>query len=121
VWVADPYDLKSAEESLLKAIDKTVNENKTTLVIFRRECALQVVRRLTREGKVITHYVVDTGRCVGCRLCVQLGCPAIGWDKNAKKAFIDPTLCVSCTLCAQVCPVKAIKPSTEEVVGVKGV
>jgi indolepyruvate ferredoxin oxidoreductase alpha subunit len=121
VWVVDPYDLKSAEESLLKAIDKTVNENKTTLVIFRRECALQVVRRLTREGKVITHYVVDVNKCVGCRLCVQLGCPAIGWDKNAKKAFIDPTLCVSCTLCAQICPVKAIKPSTEKVVGVKEV
>ncbi len=121
VWVVDPYDLKNAEESLLKAIDKTVNENKTTLVIFRRECALQVVRRLTREGKVITHYLVDVSKCVGCRLCVQLGCPAIGWDKNAKKAFIDPTLCVSCSLCAQICPVKAIKPSTEKVVGVKEV
>ncbi|MEO3993965.1 MAG: thiamine pyrophosphate-dependent enzyme [Desulfurococcaceae archaeon TW002] len=121
VWVVDPYNLKNAEEALLEAIDKTVNENKTTLVIFRRECALQVVRRLTREGKMITSYFVDTAKCVGCRLCVQLGCPAIGWDKNSRKAFIDPTLCVSCSLCAQVCPVKAIKPSTEEVVSVKEV
>ncbi len=121
VWVTDPYDLKKAEEVLIGAMEKTVNENKTTLVIFKRECALQVVRRLTREGKIITHYLVDTDKCVGCRLCVQLGCPAVGWDKNSKKAFIDPTLCVSCSLCAQVCPVKAIKPSTERVVGVKEV
>ncbi|MEM1603171.1 MAG: thiamine pyrophosphate-dependent enzyme [Zestosphaera sp.] len=121
VWVVDPYDIKSAEEALLKAMDKTINESKTTLVVFRRECALQVVRRLTREGKVITHYLVDVSKCVGCRLCVQLGCPAIGWDESSRKAFIDSTLCVSCSLCAQVCPVKAIKPSTEKVVGVKEV
>ncbi len=112
IWTVDPYDIKSTQEAIEKALEKTVEENVTTLVVARRECALQVVRRLTRKGEPMAHYWVDQEKCIGCQLCVQLGCPAVGWDKKTKKAFIDPVLCVGCTLCAQVCPVNAIFPKT---------
>lgn len=113
VWVVDPYNVKEVEKAILEAIETSVEKGVPTLVVARRECILQVVRRLTREGKELATYVVDEGRCVGCRLCVQLGCPAVGWDRERGKAFIDPVLCVACGLCAQVCPVNAIVPSVK--------
>ena len=51
---------------------------------------------------------VDAVKCVGCRTCLSTGCPALSFDKAAKKAVIDPIQCVGCTVCAQACPVKAI-------------
>jgi indolepyruvate ferredoxin oxidoreductase alpha subunit len=62
-------------------------------------------------------------KCVGCKACIGLGCPAISWIKfedmpsqtvkrNAKKqkgvSFIDSELCTGCTLCEQVCKVGAV-------------
>lgn len=85
-----------------------------TLVVARRECALQVVRRLLRSGGLPEIYYVDEDKCVGCTLCVQLGCPAVGFDKERKKAWIDPVLCIGCGMCAQTCPVDAIHVKPKE-------
>ena len=41
-------------------------------------------------------------------MCIKTGCPALRFDKAAKKASIDATQCVGCKVCLQVCPVKAI-------------
>jgi indolepyruvate ferredoxin oxidoreductase alpha subunit len=62
-------------------------------------------------------YEVETGTCIACGTCFELGCPAIKHSKavNEKtgrtKAEIDPVLCVGCDMCAQVCPVEAIHPA----------
>ncbi len=112
VWTVDPYDVKATQEAIIKALETSVERNVTTLVVARRECALQVVRRLTKQGQQLASYTVDHEKCIGCQLCVQLGCPAVGWDKEKKKAFIDQVLCTGCSLCAQVCPVGAIHPKT---------
>jgi indolepyruvate ferredoxin oxidoreductase alpha subunit len=112
VWTVDPYNIKETEETIKKAIETTIDKNVPTLVVARRECALQVTRRLSREGKLITYYVVNEDKCIGCTLCVQLGCPAVGFNKEKKKAWIDSVLCVGCSMCAQVCPVNAILPKS---------
>ncbi len=111
VRVVDPYNLKETEEAIMKALETTLSRGVTTLVVARRECALQVLRRKRKAGEPIPKYVVDESKCVGCRLCVQLGCPAIGFDEGKKKAWIDQILCVGCSMCAQICPAKAIKLS----------
>ena len=111
VWTVDPYNIKETEEAIMKAIETSFTEGVPTLVVARRECALQVARRASRKGIGLVTYTVNQDKCISCTLCVQLGCPAVGWDKTKKKAFIDPVLCVGCGLCAQVCPVKAIIPS----------
>ena len=108
VWVVDPYNLKEIEEVVAKAIEESLENKVTTLVVAKRECALQVLRRLRREKKPIPKYTVDETKCVGCRRCTQLGCPAIGFNKEKGKAWIDQILCVGCGMCAQICPVKAI-------------
>ncbi len=111
VWTVDPYNIKETEEVIMKAIETSFNEGVPSLVVARRECALQIARRASRKGIELLTYTVNQDKCIGCTLCVQLGCPAVGWDKSKKKAFIDPVLCVGCDLCAQVCPVKAIVPA----------
>ncbi|MDO4488864.1 MAG: 4Fe-4S binding protein, partial [Eubacteriales bacterium] len=43
----------------------------------------------------------DTDKCIGCKSCMKIGCPAISIiDKKVK---IDDTLCVGCGVCAQMC------------------
>ncbi|MEG1972779.1 MAG: 4Fe-4S dicluster domain-containing protein, partial [Oscillospiraceae bacterium] len=51
----------------------------------------------------------DQDKCIGCRQCMNMGCPALRFDKDKKKASIDAAQCVGCDVCAQVCPVKAIE------------
>ena len=65
-------------------------------------------------------YEVDAETCIACGTCFKLGCPAIKRAKEVNektgraKAEIDPVLCVGCDMCAQVCPVEAIHPTTDE-------
>lgn len=101
--VVDAYDVAAAKA----AIKEAVTFKSPSMVVLRRECALQVQRRERRKGTAVTH--VEREACTGCRLCVELGCPAVAFDAAAKKAGIDEILCVDCGLCAQVCPRGAIK------------
>ena len=40
-------------------------------------------------------------KCVGCKACMKLGCPAI--SVMGGKVQIDSTLCTGCGLCRQLC------------------
>ncbi|WP_322152004.1 thiamine pyrophosphate-dependent enzyme [Paratractidigestivibacter sp.] len=52
---------------------------------------------------------VDNDLCRGCKRCItQIGCPAIGWDAEGRRAFVNPALCNGCGLCTQVCGFGAI-------------
>jgi indolepyruvate ferredoxin oxidoreductase alpha subunit len=46
-------------------------------------------------------------KCIGCKVCIKLGCPAISM-KNGK-AVINEFLCVGCGMCKEVCPKDAIE------------
>ncbi len=48
-------------------------------------------------------------KCIGCKKCMTTGCPALRFDKAAKKSGISKADCVGCTVCMQVCPVDAIE------------
>lgn len=99
VKTADPYNLKDSAEAIKTAIDY----KGISVVVLRRECALQIVRK--KETRNVEVYV-NKDKCIGCKTCIQLGCPAITF-KN-KKAGIDKSLCMNCGICIQVCPVLAI-------------
>lgn len=97
VRVVDPYDLKQCEE----AVKEELAANEPSVIISRRPCML------LKYVKPKPALKVNNDKCVGCKMCMKLGCPAIS-IKN-KKAVIDPTQCVGCAVCTQLCKTDAIE------------
>jgi indolepyruvate ferredoxin oxidoreductase alpha subunit len=105
VRVVDPYDTAAS----VKAMEDALKFNGPTVVIFRRVCSQEFLRIARRKGTKIVPCAVSDDKCVGCRTCVAaFGCPAIGFDKDRKKSFIDSLACTGCGVCIMVCPSKAI-------------
>lgn len=97
-------------DELKEAFDWAYDLDEPSVIISRWPCAL---KRLSEYDKKEFKYVpgvceVDQEKCIGCKMCVNTGCPAIYFDKETKKSSIDEVQCVGCELCMQVCPVKAI-------------
>lgn len=97
IFVADPQDLTAMQE----AVDAALASEGPAAIVARRPCLL--IKRMEHDTGLCT---VDTDKCIGCRKCLKVGCPAV--MVKDKKSSIDPTQCVGCTVCAQVCPVGAI-------------
>ena len=105
LFIIDPYDAENSIKTLMKAIDYLG----VSVVIARRECALQAKRRKKNTIK----YVVNKEKCTGCRLCLnELACPAmIFFPKNekSKKYMSINSTCTGCGLCQSICPLGAIE------------
>ena len=97
VIIVDPQDLKAMEPAVQDAIASEV----PAAIIARRPCLL--IKRIKHN---ISLCEVDRDKCVGCKLCLKVGCPAIMIEDG--KAKISNTQCVGCTVCAQACPKGAI-------------
>ena len=97
VRVVDPYHLAETEA----AIKEELAADEASVIISRRPCAL--LKYVKHNAPV----AVDTDKCVGCKNCMKLGCPAISM-KNGK-AVIDHTQCVGCGICQEQCKIGAIK------------
>ncbi len=102
VLIVDPQDLTAMQ----RAVDEALAAEVPAAIIARRPCLL--IKRLKHD---IGLCVVDTDRCIGCRMCLKVGCPAVMLKDG--KSSIDPSQCVGCTVCAQVCPVGAIRRKEE--------
>ncbi|MBR1728624.1 MAG: indolepyruvate ferredoxin oxidoreductase subunit alpha [Selenomonadaceae bacterium] len=95
VRVVDPYNLKECDE----VIKEELAIDEPSVIISRRPCAL------LKYVKHKSPLKVDSEKCIGCKNCMKIGCPAISM-KNGK-ATVDSTLCVGCEVCSQLCPKKA--------------
>ncbi len=91
VKVVDPYNLAECE----KTIKEELAAEEASVIISRRPCAL------LKEVKHNPPFFVEAEKCVGCKMCLKIGCPAISF-KNGKAA-VDETLCTGCGLCSQMC------------------
>lgn len=97
VRVVDPYDLAQCDAT----IKEELAANEPSVIISRRPCALL---------KYVKHkapLAVDTDKCVGCKSCMKIGCPAISIVDG--KAKVDATQCVGCGICQQLCKFDALK------------
>ena len=95
----DPYDLNTLES----VIDEAVNLDALAVIVTNRPCLL------LRRDREVRRAEVDADVCVGCQLCLQLGCPAISsLSPDDKRVKIDPVLCTGCMVCASVCRSEAI-------------
>ena len=97
VIIVDPQDLTAME----KAVQDALASEGPAAIITRRPCLL--IKRIKHD---IGKCQVDQNKCVGCKKCLSVGCPAVLVE--GRKAKIDPNQCVGCTVCAQVCPKGAI-------------
>ena len=97
IYIVDPLDLKAMED----AIKGAMASEKRAAIITRRPCLL--IKRIKHD---IQLCVTDEEKCIGCKKCLKVGCPALMIKDG--KCKIDANQCVGCTVCAQVCPVNAI-------------
>jgi indolepyruvate ferredoxin oxidoreductase alpha subunit len=91
----DPYQLQQTR----KVIRQVIAEKKPAVIISQRPCALLA-------GPQGPAKKVDPDKCIGCRACLALGCPALSFEKE--KAVIIATSCTGCGMCAEICPREAI-------------
>lgn len=103
----DPNHLNEVEEALnwALAIDAP------SVIITRYPCVLK--KFSAEDKKEFAHlfadkYDIDIEKCIGCKICLKSGCPAISFDETSKKACIDRNTCVGCSVCAQICPKESI-------------
>ena len=100
--VVDPYNL----DETIDAIYNSMQKEGTRVIIAKRECALQSMRRIGKVGEV----TIDADECIGCMVCVNtLACSSLVIDYDIKKVHIDQNTCNGCGLCVEVCSTNAIK------------
>ena len=119
IRTANPWNLEETE----KVIKEEVEKDSPSLIVTQGPCVL-----LRREFKKYNKpLMVDSTQCIGCKTCVNLGCPAISYQKvegemaltkDGKKrkgiSYIDSSLCPGCHLCYQVCKFGAIQSQDEK-------
>lgn len=96
VRVVDPYKMWEVEE----AVKEELAVSEPSVIISRRPCALL---------KTVKHnppLKVEADKCVGCKQCLKIGCPAISMKDG--KSVIDHTQCVGCGICEEMCKPHAI-------------
>lgn len=95
VRVVEPNDLAETDKVLKEELER----DEASVIISRHPCALL---------KTVKHKAplcVDRDKCLSCKACMRIGCPAISMHDN--KAEVDKTLCVGCGVCTQLCKVGA--------------
>lgn len=96
VRVVDPYELAATK----KVIEEELAKDEPSVIISRRPCALL---KYVKHGDPLK---VDNDKCVGCKQCLKIGCPAI--SMRDKKSVINHTQCVGCGICKELCKPGAI-------------
>ena len=99
VRVVDPYDLAACDA----AVKEELAAKEPSVIISRRPCAL--LKYVKHPGPISA----NPDKCVGCKSCMKIGCPAISVVDG--KAVIDNTLCTGCGVCGQLCKFDALGPT----------
>jgi indolepyruvate ferredoxin oxidoreductase alpha subunit len=114
----DPYNIKETMELLKKEMARDA----ASLVICK-DAPCMLLRRAKPMEKFKEHplFVIDTDKCRGCKVCLEINCPAISWragegktkDGHKRKGtvYINTDQCVGCTVCGQVCKFDAAVPA----------
>jgi indolepyruvate ferredoxin oxidoreductase alpha subunit len=115
----NPWNLEETE----KVIQEELEKEEPSLIISEGPCTL-LRRAFKKYNKPLQ---VDPTKCIGCKTCVNLGCPAISYQpvegemamtaegkKRKGISHIEASLCPGCHLCYQVCKFGAIQSQEEK-------
>ncbi len=112
IKVVDPNNLAEVDA----ALDEFLALDEPSVIITRWPCALKRISADDTEefGELFkAKYSVDEDKCIGCKICMKCGCPALSFDTEQKKAKIERIQCMGCGVCQQVCPKDAIGKEAE--------
>jgi indolepyruvate ferredoxin oxidoreductase alpha subunit len=107
IFEIDPNDLKAVKKAFADAL--ALDEPSVIITVW--PCPLKRMDRAELEvfgNPFSTKCVVDSDKCIGCKLCVRCGCPALSMNRETNVAEIDYPQCVGCDVCVQICPKDAI-------------
>ncbi len=119
VRLVDPYNIKETTN----VIQQEINRDEASVIITVNSPCMLLRRAKPRERFAQPSYRIDEDNCMGCRLCLDINCPAISWvpeagqTKAGKKrkgmSHINQDQCVGCAICVQVCEFDSIVPQAE--------
>jgi len=119
VRTVDPYNIQET----IDIIREEVNRNEASVIITRNSPCMLLRRMKPRERFEYRSYTINNDTCMGCRLCLEVNCPAISWSPDIGKtkagrkrkgtAHINQDQCVGCGICMQICEYEGIVPQTE--------
>ena len=99
-------------DEVKNVLDDFLALDEPSVIITKWPCALKKFSKEDKEqftGAFTKKMTVNTEKCIGCKMCMKCGCPAISFDAENKKAVIDTIQCVGCGVCSQLCPKDAIE------------
>ncbi|OPY68504.1 MAG: indolepyruvate ferredoxin oxidoreductase [Syntrophorhabdus sp. PtaU1.Bin002] len=112
----DPYDIKGTMEILKEEMAK----DEPSLILCKDSPCMLLRRAKPLEKFKNPVYAIDRDKCRGCKLCLEINCPAISWREGAGQTadghkrkgtvYINPDQCVGCEVCVQICKYDAIVP-----------
>lgn len=120
VYKVNPNDIKRTYETLQREIERP----EPSVIISHYPCILLPAEKARRTIPLRC----DEEKCIGCKTCLGLGCPAINWvpitraeaEKPGRKesqkghAHIDEMMCVGCGQCLPLCEFGAITKKGDE-------
>lgn len=112
----DPYNLKEAMEVIKEEVAR---DDASVIITVNSPCML-LRRAKPLEKFIFPAYRISEDNCRGCKMCLEINCPAISWREGAGQTrdghkrkgmvYINPDQCVGCEVCAQICKYEAIVP-----------
>lgn len=110
IWIEDSNNIPI----MIEKLEQAVRAEGVRVFISRHLCSLIEANQYRQEGIKPPTIKVDSDKCIGCLICVnQFGCPAIMFNQEDKKAYIDQSTCRGCEVCIEVCPQNAINKEQE--------
>jgi len=114
VFTVNPHELKKTEALIKREVERP----EPSVVIARAACVLIPEHRKKKKDK----FIVKHEKCVACRQCLSIGCPAIEWvdvtpeeaaalgyrEKQKGHSSINAVMCDGCGQCIQLCKFGAI-------------
>lgn len=113
IRTVNPYRIKELE----KVVGEELESNEPSVIVSRAPCALLKADRILPDKPLW----IDSEVCVGCKACINTGCPALEFVKieqpaegEKRKGYskINEALCVGCRTCFEVCRSEAIKEAS---------
>ena len=115
----DPYNIKET----IEVIKEEMARDDASVIITVNSPCMMLRRAKPLEKFKSPLYTISTDKCRGCKVCLDIGCPAISWQEGAGTTvdghkrkgtvFINKDQCVGCEVCAQVCKFEAIQPGAK--------